>query len=102
MTKHICHCGKISDRPQCPSHETRRGKQSSHARGYGSRWQRVRAEYVAEHPTCEDCEKLGIVRITDEVHHIVPMADAKHLAYEFDNLAALCRQCHAKRHGKVL
>ena len=46
---------------------------------------------------CEDCHKLAM-----EVHHIVPIQTIEgwELRLDYDNLAALCIQCHNKRHNR--
>lgn len=45
-------------------------------------------------PRCQACG----LRPTEEVHHVEPIADAPHRAYDAANLMALCRDCHAKAH----
>lgn len=97
--KYICHCGKVSDRPTCKHHGLQKRQTTITNQGYGWKWQQTRKEYIRDHPTCEDCEQKGIVRLADEVHHIIPMADCAALAHDPSNLAALCRQCHGRRHG---
>lgn len=71
----------------------------------GSRvWKRMRAEYLGRHPLCEDCEAKGITRLATEVHHIIPIcnesspARMRALAYDANNLRALCHECHEKAH----
>jgi 5-methylcytosine-specific restriction endonuclease McrA len=53
-------------------------------------WQEVRRIVKARSPLCQDC---GLAPSVD-VHHIVPMLKAPHLALAYDNLKALCRPCH--------
>lgn len=72
-------------------HDDRRG--SSTARGYGARWQRVRASVLARRPRCEDCARLGRVTLASEVHHID--GDTRHNTD--DNLMPLCKGCHSRR-----
>jgi len=53
---------------------------------------------------CEECYKKGIVRYADEVHHIKKLTDSNvndpEVALNFDNLMALCEECHDKKHRK--
>ena len=68
------------------------------------RWKQLRAAKVAENPLCEECEKAGRVRVTDEVHHIVPLDFSMNrfqlevIAYDWDNLMSLCVECHKHKH----
>ena len=71
----------------------------------GSRvWKSIRAEYLATHPLCEDCEEKGITRLATEVHHITPISNEtsyprmRALAYDRNNLRALCHECHEATH----
>ncbi len=68
------------------------------------RWRKVRAAVLEDHPWCEDCEAQGKVALATEVHHIVPLESIKdygrmqRMAYDRDNLVALCAACHKGRH----
>lgn len=52
---------------------------------------------------CENCLKKGLVVPAEEVHHkihITPLnIDDPNITLNFDNLIALCRECHRKEHG---
>lgn len=67
-------------------------------------WQACRAAYL-EHVggLCEDCLARGIYTPAEIVHHITPLTPENikdaHVALGFDNLRALCRECHARAHG---
>ena len=67
------------------------------------RWQAVRNAYIKAHPTCECCGKLAT-----EVHHIVPLNKFRNdplkmemMAFDEENLQALCRECHRKKHVEL-
>lgn len=68
------------------------------------RWRRLRARKLERNPFCEDCAKSGLLTPAEEVHHIRPVGKEptpermKATAYDPSNLAALCHECHAKRH----
>ena len=66
-----------------------------------TRWRKVRNQYLQDHPTCERC---GMYLAT-EIHHITPLTRFKNepekmerMAFDEDNLQALCHDCHIKAH----
>ena len=72
----------------------------------GTRWRNLRKSYLMEHPLCEMCLSEGITTPACEVHHIrhinvgndeLEMMD---IAYDSNNLMALCSSCHDKIHNK--
>lgn len=93
-------CPEILEGDYCDDHqEGKRDDQRppSSRRGYGSRWRKVSRAYRKAHPRCED----PFDRHGDHppgsatVDHIVPLPEGK--KYDWDNLQALCRGCHAKK-----
>lgn len=69
----------------------------------GSRWKACREEYKKSVGyLCEDCLKQGIYKPADAVHHktflTADNVNDPSIAYGFDNLVALCADCHAARH----
>jgi 5-methylcytosine-specific restriction protein A len=76
---------------------------TSKERGYDRRWVLVREVYIREHPLCEDCLLLGLVVVTQMVHHIVAIVDGGD-KYDDDNLRSLCWICHGKyaEHNHIL
>lgn len=99
MPKRQCQCGAIISGP-CPECKPKRRKQhdrdrgSATQRGYGARWQRVRAAYIARHPLCERCEAGGYTQEARLVHHI----DRNARNNNFSNLESLCNECHDIEH----
>lgn len=72
---------------------------------YGSRkWKRCRKNYLSLHPICERCEKLGVVNRAEIVHHKIYLDTSTYkdpeLSLNFDNLEALCFNCHQAEHHK--
>ena len=70
---------------------------------YGSRkWKKCRRNYLSLHPTCERCDKLGIVKRAEIVHHKIYLDTNSYkepeVALNFDNLEALCFDCHRAEH----
>lgn len=70
---------------------------SSAARGYGYKWQRIRARILAAHPLCVECEKRGIIKLATDVDHIRPHKGNPFLMWDEDNLQPLCHECHSRK-----
>ena len=76
---------------------------------YNSReWKELRfAKLRSTNGLCEECLKQGIVTPARCVHHIVPIETArtkdemKRLAFDVNNLRALCYACHASIHKEM-
>ena len=69
------------------------------------RWKRLRASFLSLHPLCEACEINGRTTPATEVHHVVPIEskagrsdDMEALAFDPNNLKALCKACHVEAH----
>lgn len=84
----------------CPTHhktarraeDTRRGTAAS--RGYGSRWQRARAAFLAEHPLCVMCEREGRVTAATVVDHIDPHRGDMEKFWDSSQWQSLCASHH--------
>jgi len=74
--------------------QIRRQRKSAAQRGYGSRWQRARALWLAKHPLCEACKRRGVVTEATVVDHIVPHRGDPQLFWDQSNWASLCKACH--------
>lgn len=75
-------------------------------RFYGSpAWKKCRDAYKKSvSGLCEQCLAKGLYNPAEIVHHKIHLTpeniiDPK-VALNFDNLEALCRDCHGKAHGK--
>jgi 5-methylcytosine-specific restriction endonuclease McrA len=44
-------------------------------------------------PQCVECGLAG-----EEVHHVIPRAQAPNLMYDERNVQTLCRKCHVDKH----
>lgn len=68
-------------------------------------WHKCRDSYIADHPLCERCLKLGDAVPSKIVHHkkwLTPnnINDAE-VSLNWDNLESLCQDCHnIEHHGK--
>ena len=82
----------------CESHKSEGWKQykpgqSRHQRGYGSKWDVIRARVLKrDKGLCQLCLHVGVVREAKTVDHIIPKA---HGGTNADcNLQSLCWPCH--------
>lgn len=65
-------------------------------------WQQLRqAKWVAENGLCELCKKQGIIKEAREIHHIVPIEKDWSKRLDYDNLLALCSDCHNQQHLRI-
>lgn len=67
------------------------------------RWVKCRNAYIKSVGyLCEDCLKKGIVNAAEEVHHKIFITEKNindpNITLNWDNLVALCRECHKARH----
>ena len=90
---------------RCKNLKQRKDKQDI----YNSReWKELRiAKLRSTNGLCEECMKQGIVTPARCVHHIIPIETArtkdemKRLAFDANNLRALCFACHARIHKEL-
>lgn len=77
--------------------DERRGTAAS--RGYGERWRKARAAFLAAHPLCADPDRLhpDQVRAARVVDHVVPHRGDDGLFWDSSNWQPLCFECHAAK-----
>jgi len=64
------------------------------------RWRKLRKMKLSRNPLCEECRRHGVREPAMQVHHIKPIVLRPELAFEIDNLAALCTTCHARESAR--
>lgn len=70
------------------------------------RWKKLRQLYLSSHPLCECCLEKGIIKPTEDIHHIKSFMsvdnkeERERLAFDEDNLMSLCRECHNEIHNR--
>ncbi|MDR1556806.1 MAG: HNH endonuclease [Tannerellaceae bacterium] len=70
-----------------------------------TRWQKLREWKMINNPLCEKCLEKDRVSPTEDIHHIISFMSTedplqrKQLAYDYDNLMSLCKECHQKIHN---
>jgi 5-methylcytosine-specific restriction protein A len=74
--------------------ELDRQRPSAARRGYGPRWRRAGAAYLARHPLCGPCQAAGRLKLATVVDHIVPHRGDPGLFWDEDNWQGLCKPCH--------
>lgn len=70
---------------------------SSTQRGYGYRWQQVRAGYLRAHPLCAECTRKGRVVVATDLDHITPHKGDMDLFWSRENWQGLCASCHSTK-----
>lgn len=72
----------------------------------GKQWARLRKMFLADNPLCADPFGVhaaeGVITPAQEVHHVKPAGDNRHLFYAPNNLASLCRMCHNRIEDRSL
>lgn len=75
------------------SYDDRRG--SSSARGYDSRWQKLRLVALRrDNFMCQECLKQDRPVPAQEVHHIIGIDVDPSMRLDLDNIISLCAPCH--------
>jgi 5-methylcytosine-specific restriction protein A len=74
--------------------ELDRERASAARRGYGPRWRRARAGYLARHPLCVQCEAAGRLEPATVVDHVIPHHGDQALFWAEGNWQGLCKRCH--------
>jgi 5-methylcytosine-specific restriction protein A len=65
---------------------------------YKHGWESIRAAQLNKQPLCEECEKAGLYRAAELVHHIKPLRGGG--THDAPNLMSLCSACHSRLHAK--
>lgn len=99
-------CGRVTQGRFCPEHQARaderakivdRERGSAAARGYGRRWRKARAAYLAAHPLCVMCEAEGVVEQATDLDHIRPHRGDMDLFWDPSNWQGLCERHHSAK-----
>lgn len=90
-------CPELVERGYCDEHRPKRRRApdkrpSARRRGYGTRWERTRAAFLAKNPKCVACGARATV--ADHIENRGPLAADGH---DFAALQALCASCHGDK-----
>jgi 5-methylcytosine-specific restriction enzyme A len=77
--------------------ELDRQRPSAARRGYGPRWRRARAAFLARHPLCAACRAKGRVVPATVVDHLVPHRGNPERFWNEANWQGLCKPCHDRK-----
>ena len=89
------YCEKHKKEPFRGLAEIERG--TSTERGYGFKWQRIRASELRAEPLCAECKEKGFSRPATVRDHINPHRGDPLLFWDPDNRQSLCKECHDKK-----
>lgn len=98
-------CPRINKQPKKPKPEKKEtDMRVLRQKAYqNTSWRKMRDTYLHEHPLCEDCLAKGKVTAATDIHHIKsPFRNGEinwGLLLNYENLAALCKECHGNRHA---
>jgi 5-methylcytosine-specific restriction protein A len=67
---------------------------SARHRGYDSKWDKARADYLAKHPDCVMCLKAGMRTQATVVDHRTPHKGDMHKFWDKSNWQSLCYSHH--------
>ncbi|KAB0679520.1 HNH endonuclease [Aureimonas leprariae] len=82
-----CPCQVKADHARKARHDEKRP--SANARGYGSKWQAARVEYLRANPRYARCGAPATV-----VHHVTPHRGDQKLFWRRSNWQPACKPCH--------
>lgn len=72
-------------------------RESAAQRGYGSRWQKARLNYLMLNPLCVECSAEGRVVSAKVVDHIIPHKGDQALFWDQANWQPLCKSHHSQK-----
>lgn len=104
MSYRVCNvsgCPELTDKgSKCDQHrkadrrQADRKRPNATERGYGNKWRKARAEYLAAWPICEE---PGCGEPATDVDHIDGLGPNGPRGYDWANFRSYCRSDHAKR-----
>lgn len=90
-------CRELVREARCPKHKStpaHGGKRDQWCSN--RRWRKLRDAFIAANPLCVQCQARGKIAAAEHIHHVQARRDRPDLAYEWDNLSALCASCHSQ------
>ncbi len=70
---------------------------SANNRGYTSKWQKVRKQFLKTNPLCISCQGQGKLIQATVVDHIKPHRGDDTLFWDEKNWQPLCKRCHDRK-----
>jgi 5-methylcytosine-specific restriction enzyme A len=93
----ICSCGRVvSFGAICPCRQARKAaadkaRPNFRQRGYTGKWDKARAAFLLDHPTCQ-CGKAA-----SHVDHVIAHNGDQRLFWNKANWRSLCASCHSRK-----
>lgn len=75
-------------------HQENRRRGSSTRQGYGQAWRRARAQWLRDHPLCEQCKREGRTTLATVVDHVLPHRGDQALFWNQNNWQSMCKPDH--------
>ncbi|MDL2305360.1 HNH endonuclease [Bacteroides sp. OttesenSCG-928-D19] len=72
------------------------------------RWRKLSNLKFIDNPLCENCQDKGVAKPSEDIHHIISFMTTDdsmqriQLAYDYNNLMSLCKECHQEIHNKKI
>ena len=86
-----------------PQSYRKRQRQSMYSK---AEYRKLRDWYYQCHPICEDCQRIGLLTESKDIHHVmspydpnISPAESYRRLMDENNLVSLCRYHHNLRHG---
>lgn len=93
ITKFCGRCNAVL--PTGHVHRAPDKRPSARARGYDTKWERTRAEYLRSHPLCQD--EAGCIQRATDVDHIDGLGPKGPRGHDPSNLRSLCHSHHSQK-----
>lgn len=101
----VCPCGyRVPPGLKCPCAQKREKERKARAdaarpsareRGYDTKWDRERAEYLKAHPRCQHVRNdKPCGRPSTVVHHVIAHKGDRKLFWRRSNWLSVCKACH--------
>lgn len=94
MARAVKDIERLSGSPASARRKLTDRRASAHQRGYDARWRRARLAYLAAHPLCVMCRRLGRTTAATVVDHSVPHKGDDRLFWDQANWQSLCAPHH--------
>ena len=92
-------CPRLTNDRYCDQHANLHigDRANAFERGYSSRWQKVRKQFLAKHPLCVACQRAGKLTSATVVDHVKPHRGDPALFWDENNWQPLCKKCHDRK-----
>ncbi len=95
----------INKKTNAKNHQSTERKKQRQTMYNKTEWQKLRKAFLQQHPLCQTCLADGKTTLAQHVHHKISYLNGSNeakqieLLLSYENLQALCIQCHTKLHN---